>query len=244
MREALRRSTVLGVAGLAVLAVVGSIAFAEAAVAGVRPTTGVARATTAAGVASVAITPASPARATTGSVVAYLATVTAVSGGGGNALSGTVSFTVNSKALTGCSFLSLNSDTAICTITFAAPGTYRIVASYGYDPNFAAAEATVTQVVVTAVTPFETVVAAPSPVAAGGKATLSVHLSGPHGTVSGKVEVVHGSTTLCAVSLRGGSATCAIPAARLGTGRQIVVVRYTGTGYYRSHDQDAVIEVS
>ena len=44
----------------------------------------------------------------------------------------------------------------------------------------------------------------------------------------GKVEVTHGSTTLCAVSLRVARRR-AIPAAKLGTGRQVVVVRYTGT---------------
>ncbi|MGD0895168.1 MAG: hypothetical protein ABSA08_04030 [Acidimicrobiales bacterium] len=41
MREALKRSTMLGVAGLVVLAVVGSVSFAGAVVVGVRPTAGV-----------------------------------------------------------------------------------------------------------------------------------------------------------------------------------------------------------
>ena len=80
-------------------------------------------------------------------------------------------------------------------------------------------------------------------VAAGGKATLSVTF--PVRTAPSRARSSDArSTTLCAVSLRGGSATSAIPAAKLGTGRQVVVVRYTSTVYYRSHDQDAVIEVS
>jgi hypothetical protein len=41
MREALQRSTMLGVAELVVLAVVGSVSFAGAVVVGVRPTSGV-----------------------------------------------------------------------------------------------------------------------------------------------------------------------------------------------------------
>jgi hypothetical protein len=41
MREALKRSTMLGVAGLVVLAVIGSVSSAGAVMVGVRPTVGV-----------------------------------------------------------------------------------------------------------------------------------------------------------------------------------------------------------
>jgi large repetitive protein len=78
-----------------------------------------------------------------GSTVTYTAKVSETVGSG--ALSGKVSFTENSKAISGCTNLTLSSGSATCKVTFATTGSYTISASYGGDPNFGGSSASLSQ---------------------------------------------------------------------------------------------------
>jgi hypothetical protein len=66
---------------------------------------------------------------------------------GSGSLTGTVSFTENGSAVSGCQNLALSSGKASCTIHFASGGVSTIAATYGSDANFSGSSGSVSQVV-------------------------------------------------------------------------------------------------
>jgi hypothetical protein len=71
--------------------------------------------------------------------------VTETSGSG--SLTGTVSFTNNGSAVSGCQNLGLSSGKASCTVHFTTGGVFTIAATYGSDSNFSGSSGSVSQVV-------------------------------------------------------------------------------------------------
>jgi len=110
------------------------------------------------GTTKLLITPSSASSVLVGTFVSYRATVTQVTGSG--ALSGTISFTDKGVAIPGCTKMALSANTATCGVSFLAPGSYVIEASYGGDPNFAVSSYSVTQVVAT--TPVKPAITSPA----------------------------------------------------------------------------------
>ncbi|MGA3212533.1 MAG: Ig-like domain repeat protein, partial [Terriglobales bacterium] len=88
---------------------------------------------------------------TQGQSVTFTATVTA---SGSPAPTGTVSFTSNGAAISGCSSVTLASGTALCTTT-PAIGTDAIVAAYSGDSNYSGSNGTFSQLVNPLPTPVQ-----------------------------------------------------------------------------------------
>jgi uncharacterized repeat protein (TIGR03803 family) len=82
------------------------------------------------------------------SEVGQLVTLTAtVSPSGPPAPTGTVSFTSNAVAISGCTAVPLTSLTAVCTTSTLAVGTDAIVATYSGDSNYSGSSGTLSQLV-------------------------------------------------------------------------------------------------
>jgi hypothetical protein len=79
---------------------------------------------------------------TTGQSVTYTATMSPTPDGG------TVGFTDNGAAMTGCGTLALSGATATCSTTYGATGSHTIVATYSGDTNFGSSSGMLTQSVV------------------------------------------------------------------------------------------------
>ncbi len=168
------------------------------------------------GATSVTFLPSSAVAA--GSSVTYTVSVAPVSGSG--ALSGSVTFVVNSVASSGCTDVALSSGIATCTITFASPGSYTVTATYGSDPLFATTSASLTQVVAGAT---KVVVKASSPrkIRAGTTITYtaSVDEVTGFGSLSGSVSYAVNNSDLSGctdLALTPESPTCTITFSSLG----------------------------
>ena len=72
---------------------------------------------------------------TAGQPVTFTATVSVVAPGSGSP-AGTVAFTDNGSAITGCSQRGVSGGTATCVVTYKANGNHSILATYGGGANF------------------------------------------------------------------------------------------------------------
>ncbi len=87
----------------------------------------------------------------TGTQVKFKATVNETEGFG--TLSGTVSFTKNNAAVSGCTSLPLSGSSASCFITFTAAGNVTITATYANDSFFTGSSGSVVEVVTSGAAP-------------------------------------------------------------------------------------------
>ena len=94
-----------------------------------------------------------------------LVTLTATVGPSGPPTpTGTVSFTTNGVAISGCTAVPLNSSrTAVCTTTGLAVGTDAIVATYSGDTNYSGSSGTLSQLVNPIPSPLQFVAVTPCP---------------------------------------------------------------------------------
>ena len=100
-----------------------------------------------------------PNPSTFGDVVTITATV---SPAGPPTPTGTVSFTSNGTAISGCTAVPLNSSrTAVCTTTGLAVGTDAIVATYSGDTNYSGSSGTLSQLVNPTPAPLQFVAVTP-----------------------------------------------------------------------------------
>jgi large repetitive protein len=90
----------------------------------------------------------------TGTQVTFTANVVETEGSG--ALTGTVSFTKNNAAVSGCTDLSPTNNKARCAITFPSKGDFLITANFGNDSFFAASTGSNTEQVENGITPVFT----------------------------------------------------------------------------------------
>jgi hypothetical protein len=90
----------------------------------------------------------------TGTQVTFTATVEETEGSG--ALTGTVSFTKNNAAVSGCTDLSPSNQKARCAITFSSKGDFLITANYQNDSFFAGSTGSNTEQVENGITPVFT----------------------------------------------------------------------------------------
>ena len=103
-----------------------------------------------------------------GNSVTFTATITP-SFAGATQPSGSVVFSDGTNPITGCTSVSVSSNTAACTTSALAVGTHTINAVYGGDINFLGSNSSVSQTVATAVATLQSIAVTPA------KPTLSVN---------------------------------------------------------------------
>ncbi|MGA3211181.1 MAG: Ig-like domain repeat protein [Terriglobales bacterium] len=170
---------------------------------------------------------------TVGQSVTFTATVTPA---GPPAPTGTVSFTSNGTAVSGCSDVALSSSrTAACTTTFAAVGTYSIEAAYSGNANYNSSSGTLSQVV-NKPAPVVTVVSSLSPSMVGQSVTLTATVTPSGPTPTGTVSFTSNATSLtgCSGLALSGSLMAACTSSTLPVGTDTIVATYSGDSYYAS----------
>jgi len=128
-------------------------------------------------------------------------------------------------------------NTATCTVTNAAVGTYSVTATYGGDGNYTAAPPASANVTVNKATPTLSFTINPQNPQPGATVTVKATVNGtpgitPTGTLTWTVTPPSGAAPTCAVSTldNTGSGTCSIANALLGT--YTVSAAYSGNGSY------------
>jgi len=204
---------------------------------------GVSTAVALGGTTAIAFAPSHPARIPAGSSVTYTVTVTVKSGSG--ALTGTVTFSVDGTAESGCTSLALSSGTAKCTIAYHSALRYTVSAAYGNDPLYIGSSNQVVQVVQDRTVPKEIDTVRPAGSLPYGTAFhLRIHLYGIRGAVTGLVTVRFAGKVLCKAALSNGVENCAANSSKIGPGMHRLVVIYRGQGFYFSHNQALDVTVT
>jgi hypothetical protein len=204
---------------------------------------GVSTAVALGGTTAIAFTPSHPARIPAGSSVTYTVTVTVKSGSG--ALTGTVTFSVDGTAESGCTSLALSSGTAKCTIAYHSALRYTVSAAYGNDPLYIGSSNQVVQVVQDRTLPKETDTVRPAGSLPYGAAFhLRIHLYGIRGAVTGLATVRFAGKVLCKAALSNGVENCAANSSKIGPGMHRLVVIYRGQGFYFSRNQALDVTVT
>jgi hypothetical protein len=160
---------------------------------------------------------------TTGQQVTYTATVSASPSGG------TVSFTDDGTAISGCQTLALTNGTATCEQTYTSPASHSVVATYSGDPSDSrSTSATLDQVVSNSVTSTKTTLASSAnPSTAGQSVTYTATVSPTDN--GGPVTFTDGGTPISgcvSIALTNGTAGCAQTYAVPGT--HSIVATYGG----------------
>jgi uncharacterized repeat protein (TIGR03803 family) len=148
-------------------------------------------------------------------------TITATVGPSGTpAPTGTVSFTSNSTAISGCTAVPLTSSlTALCTTSTLAVGTDAIVANYSGDDNFRPSSGTLTQIVNPVPTPIQFVPVTPCRV---------VDTRNPNGTFGGPP--ISGNSSRSFPLSQSGN-PCSIPSTAVAYSLNVTVVPQHTLGY-------------
>ena len=132
---------------------------------------------------------------------------------------GTVGFTSNGSAISGCTAVVLNSGTAVC-ITSALPvGTDAVMASYSGDGNYSPSSGTVIQIVNPVASPLQFVAIAPCRI---------VDTRNPNGSFGGPA--IPGNTSR-AFPLAEGDNPCGVPANAAAYSLNVTVVPQSRLGY-------------
>jgi len=173
----------------------------------------------------------------TGQPVTYTATVSPVPDGG------TVSFTDDGNAIAGCAGLSVSATgQALCTVSYASPGTPSITASYGGDASFAASTSAALTQMVQAST-LTTVSSSLNPSVPGQQvtftATVEANQPGP-GLPTGTVTFSDGGTPLGTVTLTNGTAT--LTTSSLPIGNDAISVVYSGDSNFEGSTSAALTQ--
>ena len=142
-----------------------------------------------------------------------------VSPAGPPAPSGTVSFTSNGVAISGCSAVPLNSQTAVCMTSTLAAGTDVIVAAYSGDSNYAGSSGMLSQIVNPIPTPVQFLALTPCRV---------VDTRNPSGTFGGPAIDGHSSRSF---PLSENDNPCGIPASAVAYSLNVTVVPQHRLGY-------------
>ena len=147
-------------------------------------------------------------------------TITATVGPAGPpAPTGTVGFTSNGVAISGCTAVPLSSSrTAVCTTSTLAVGTDAIVATYSGDSNYSGSSGTLSQLVNPIPSPLQFVAVTPCRV---------VDTRNPNGTVR---RAAHHRTFLPQLSARAEWQPCDIPATAVAYSLNVTVVPRTFAG--------------
>ncbi|MGA3213875.1 MAG: choice-of-anchor tandem repeat GloVer-containing protein, partial [Terriglobales bacterium] len=164
-----------------------------------------------------------------GKSVTFTATVS-----GGSSPTGTVTFTSNGAALSGCSAVVLASNHAACSTVFAVVGAYSIAASYSGDAKNGASAGTLTQVVSLPLT-TTTVTSSANPSTSGESLTLTATVApaGPP-TPTGSVEFTALGTVLsgCSAVTLSSSRIATCTTSTLPVGTDAIVATYSGDSNY------------
>jgi uncharacterized repeat protein (TIGR03803 family) len=155
-----------------------------------------------------------------GQPVTFIATVT------GDSPTGTVGFTSNGAAISGCSAVNLASGMASCATSFASAGTYAIVATYSGDSNNSGSSGMLSQMVGHATT--TSLSSSANPAKLGASVTLTATVSGGS-SPTGSVSFTSNGTAISgcsAVTLASSKAKCATTT--LAGGTDAIVAAYSG----------------
>ncbi len=169
--------------------------------------------------------------ATVGASVTFMASVT------GNAPTGSVSFTDNGAAITGCTSLGLavsgNTGTAACTTATLTVGSHSIAASYSGDAANGTSSGTLTEIINGsggAGVSITTLAGAPNPATVGGVVILTATVAGNAPT--GTVDFTDSGTAIgcagVALAGSGNSRTAACVVSTLAVGTHTLVASYGG----------------
>ncbi len=154
------------------------------------------------------------------SVVGDQVTITAMIGPSGPpAPTGTVSFTSNGSAISGCTSLVLNSGEAVCTTSALPVGTDAIVATYSGDENYSPSSGSVTQIVNPVPSPLQFVAITPCRV---------VDTRNPNGAFGGPAIAGNSARSF---PLSEGDNPCSIPANAAAYSLNVTVVPQGRLGY-------------
>lgn len=177
----------------------------------------------------------SAAPTTVGQAVTYKATLS----GAGTTPTGTVTFMDGGLPMIGCGtagVVSLSGGSATCTVTYASTASHTITAPYAGDSNYTAATGNTLTEKVNPGTATDSVASSQNPASMGSQVTYTATVSGagvnPTGTVTFKDggTAITGCGTGGVVSLTGGSATCAVTYATVGS--HSITAAYSGDANY------------
>jgi len=151
---------------------------------------------------------------------------------------GTVSFTSNGHAISGCSTLAVTATPpihAVCTTSALAVGNNSIVATYSGDSSYATSSGLLSQTVTKAQS-TTAVSSSLNPSVKGQSVTFTATVtptSPGSGTATGTISFKDGAATLCTAAMTGGQATCT-PAAPpgLSAGSHNITAVYSGDGNF------------
>ena len=154
------------------------------------------------------------------SVVGDQLTITAIVGPSGPPVpTGTVSFTSNGSAISGCTSIVLNSGEAVCTTSALPVGTDAIVATYSGDANYSDSSGNVTQIVNPVPSPLQFVAITPCRV---------VDTRNPSGTFGGPAIAGNSARSF---PLSEGDNPCGIPATAAAYSLNVTVIPEERLGY-------------
>ncbi|MGA3209936.1 MAG: Ig-like domain repeat protein [Terriglobales bacterium] len=157
-----------------------------------------------------------------GKAVTFTATV-----GGGSSPSGTIGFTSNGTAISGCSAVILASNQAQCTTSALTVGSDVIVATYSGDSNNAGSSGALTQVVSLPAT-STTLASSLNPSTGGQTVTFTATVTASSGpTPTGTVTWYNGSTAIGTLDLSAGVAK--LNYSSLTAGTHSVTAKYNGS---------------
>ena len=176
---------------------------------------------------SITLTPKDPPSVPPGTSVKFVAQIQVTHGEG--VLVGTVDFSVNGVAVTGCQNVKLSSDEASCTIPFPQSGTFTVAAGYSGDPKFPNTSVSTVQVVTKGTTSLK--ITPSSTVSSGTQVTYNAAVTATSGTgtPTGTVSFTENGLPVVGcqgVGLSAGSVTCPITFQTGGT--YTVAATYSG----------------
>jgi hypothetical protein len=180
-----------------------------------------------------------PASAVTGQPVSVGVRVTSAQAGSGAASpAGTVTVKAGARTCTAALKGSAGVSTGSCKITEPGPGRYHLSASYGPQGSFAGSTTPTSRLLTVHKAATTARLRLSSPTVRYGheqRERLSVTITPQYsGTPGGKVVILAGSKTVCALRLKGGRASCTLSARQLRRGTYRLRARYGGSSAFRS----------